>query len=196
MVKEVVLGYWYGANEGRVYQARRYGSALTTACLYIKLRDTYFDRCLSFLRDAYTDHPLYADRYKQIGPDNPQLRQLALHSIGHALLSRLPLVCGIAIESFAYLYDLTQDAVLVYERAPGGLGACAVIADQEEKTGQYVIHEYLAQLKEDIVKCTCDDRCKYCIAIKGCSEYNDALTRFSLGPLLRVTDPSTMTWGF
>lgn len=92
--------------------------------------------------------------------------------------------------------DMTSDSVLIYERAPGGLGACAELSKLDEKTGESIALDFLKKLKEDIVRCTCDDRCKYCIALKRCNDWNKALSRFALGPLLMVIDNKVMSWGF
>ncbi len=193
-IKEILLGYWYGANIRRVYQARRFGIELVTGSLYLKPKPEYFSRTVEFLRTAYEEHPTLGPRYAGTAPVSDDLHKLVLHSIAHALVSRLPIVSGVSIDSFAYLLDMTDDSVLVYETAPGGLGACAELSG--DVGGEHIAEDFFAKLKDDMVRCTCDDRCKYCIAYQGCSEWNSALSRFALGPLLRVGDPRTMTWGF
>lgn len=195
-IKEVVLGYWYGENIRRVYQAKRYGTELKTGCIYFKLKPQYFEKCQVFLSKAYKDHPEWGPKFEKVSPDDPDLHHIVVHSIAHSILTRLPQISGVSIDSFTYYLDLKEDSFLIYERAPGGLGACSELASVEEKTGAPIVLEFFNKLKEDIVRCTCDDRCKYCIATEGCREYNNALTRFALGPLLRIDSERGMTWGF
>jgi Zn finger protein HypA/HybF involved in hydrogenase expression len=196
VIKEVVLGYWYGENIRRVYQSRRFGTELKTGCIYLKLKPEYFEKCTAFLRKAYKDHPDYGEKYEKVPPEDKDLHHIVVHSIAHSILTRLPQISGVSIDSFSYYLDLKEDSLLIYERAPGGLGACSELVSVEEKTGAPIALEFFNRLKEDMVRCTCDDRCKYCIATESCREYNDALTRFALGPLLRVDIDREMTWGF
>jgi hypothetical protein len=196
VIKEIVLGYLFGENITRVYQARRFGTELKTGCIYLKLKPQYFEVCTTFLAKAYKEHPEWGKKFAQVSADDKDLHHIIVHSIAHSILTRLPLISGISIDSFSYYLDLTEDSLLIYERAPGGIGACSELAALEEKTNTPIALEFFNKLREDIVRCTCDDRCKYCIATESCREYNVALTRFTLGPLLRIDSQLGMTWGF
>lgn len=161
----------------------------------MRLKESYFPKCLAFMREAYSEHTEFPLRLSEVDASSNEFKHLILHSLAHSLLSGLPQTTGVSLDSFSYLYDFTKNAVLVYERAPGGLGACSVLTEDDEGSGDPVILDYLARLKENIGNCTCDDRCKYCIALMGCDEYNGNLNRFALGTLFRIA-PEDMTWGF
>ena len=195
MIKEIVLGYWYGANVRDIIKADRYGRELTTGALFMKLKDTYFSKARDFMAFVLKDHPDFAGTIGSVKPDDLAFRRLVLHTIAHALVSRLPVTSGIGMDNFGYLYDLKQNSVVVYETAPGGLGACAELT-QKTSPGEPIVVEFFSVLKEDLTRCTCDDRCKYCVAIQSCSQWNKELSRFALGPMLRVKDPGQMSWGF
>ena len=194
-IKEIVLGYYYGANVRDVVKSDRYGREIVTEALYLKLNRSYYEKSHGFMSSVFSDHPEMARNLSEIKPDNLNFRKLVLHSLAHAIISRIPVTSGIAMDNFSYLYDINQDSVVVYETAPGGLGACAELT-QESETGEALILEFLSLIKADLKECTCDDRCKYCIATIGCSQWNKSLNRFTLGPLLRITDSHAMSWGF
>jgi hypothetical protein len=194
-VKEVLLGFRYGLHVVRTYKAKRSGIALTTGGIYIRLKDTYFPKALEFMKISYQEHTEYPARLNAIDSASRDFRHLVLHSIGHSLMSGLPQTTGVSIDSFGYLYDFAKNAVLVYERAPGGLGACSVLTADDEESGDPILLDYLSRLREALASCTCDDRCKYCVALVGCDEFNRNLNRFSLGPLFGI-EPDDMTWGF
>jgi len=195
LVKEIVLGYWYGFRVPMLIKARRFGRDLRTGALFIRLREEYFDRALDYLRVAYSDHPVLGEVYEKLDGNSEDLRRLVLHSLAHALMVQLPSISGISIDTFSYIYDVTNNSVLIYEKAPGGIGACAGLSKEEEESKEPIALEFFTKLRETLMKCTCDDRCKYCIAIRGCREWNDALSRFALGPLLRI-DSADLSWGF
>lgn len=194
-VKEVLLGFWYGLHVTRIYKAKRSGITISTGGLYLRLKEPYFAKALSFMKEAYKEHTEYPALLGAIQPTGRDFKHLTLHSLGHALMSGLPQTTGVSLDSFSYLYDFTKNAVLVYERAPGGLGACSVLTENDEISGDPVLLDYLARLMENLGNCTCDDRCKYCIALMGCSEFNANLNRFSIGALFKIA-PEDMTWGF
>ena len=194
-VKEVLLGFRYGLHVTRTYKAKRSGIALTTGGIYMRLKDAYFAQSLEFMKKVYREHTEYPSRLNAIDSAGRDFRHMVLHSVGHSLMGALPQTTGMSIDSFRYLYDFAKNAVLVYERAPGGLGACSILAADDEESGDPILLDYLSRLRESLSDCTCDDRCKYCLALAGCDEFNKNLNRFALGPLFGI-DSDDMTWGF
>src|SRR5207244_6064532 len=142
VIKEIVLGYLYGENIQRVYQSRRFGTELKTGCIYLKLKPEYFQRCTTFLGKAYRDHPDWGKKFEKVSPDDEDLHHIIAHSIAHSILTRLPLISGVSIDSFSYYLDLTEDSLLIYERAPGGIGACSELASLEERTNAPIELEF------------------------------------------------------
>jgi transposase-like protein len=194
-IKEIVLGYYYGANVKDVIKSDRYGRELITAALYLRLKRSYYGTSYKFMSEVFSDHPKMTTKLSMTRPDDLEFRKLVLHSIAHAIISRIPVISGITMDNFSYLYDINQDSVVVYETAPGGVGACAGLT-QTTRNGDPMILEFLSLIKADLTECTCDDRCKYCIAILRCEQWNKSLNRFALAPILRVTNQHAMSWGF
>jgi len=194
-IKEIVLGYLYGANITRTIKAKKFGRDIKTGALYLRLKSHYFETVSSYLKEVFKEHPSYYQKYQGVTATDKDLHKLVLHSLAHAFLTRLPAVSGVSLDSFSYIYDMINDAVLVYEEAPGGLGACIELSRFDEQKKEPIILEFFTKLRENIGSCTCDDRCKYCIATRGCQEWNEALSRFTLGPLLRL-DAQDISWGF
>jgi RNase P subunit RPR2 len=179
-IKEIVLGYWYGANVRDIIKADRVGRELVTGALNLKLKDEYFVLAHKFMAQVLKEHPDFSERIGSVRPEDISFRRLVLHTIAHALVSRLPVTSGIGMDNFAYLYDLKKNSVIVYETAPGGLGACAELT-QKTSSGEPIAVEFFSILKEDVTRCTCDDRCKYCVAIQGCAQWNRE--RYSFGSI-------------
>jgi len=194
-VKEVLLGFRNGLHVTRTYKAKRSGIALTTGGIFLRLIDTYFAESLEFMKKVYEEHTEFPAVLNSTAPTSRYFRHRVLHSVAHSLMGGLPQTTGLALDSFGYICDFAQNAVLIYERAPGGLGACSILTLDDEDSGDPILLDYLDRLKEAVANCTCDDRCKYCLALIGCDEFNGNLNRFALGPLFGIA-PEDMTWGF
>lgn len=193
IVKEVVVGYWYGLKMKNIIRTDFLGRNLKTNGLYIKLKPEYFKVSYKFIKDVYPEYsPLYK-RYTSL--DDIDFQKVVLHSLSHALISRLPIYSGITIDNFNYIYSISDLSVLIYEIAEGGLGALRTLTTNIEDTNEPLILDFLANIRETIRGCTCDDRCKYCIAIKGCSSFNEYLNRFTIAPLFRLV-VEDVSWGF
>ena len=195
-VKELIVGLVSGLPGGkqRIYKADKLGRSLNTNGLYIKLKEEYFNEAKHFLKAVYDE----ASRFYEIYVKNERLniKHIVLHSLAHALIMKLPLYSGVSIDKFGYIYSVSDRSVLIYETADGGYGALYTITKgMEEESNEPLILMLLMHVKETIRSCTCDDRCKYCIAMKGCDELNNNLNRFTLAPLFNIS-ADEVSWGF
>ncbi len=197
IVKELVIGFWYGIHARRLIPSEKTGLELCTSGIYIKLNTNYFEDALKFLKEVHQENPEKIKKLEKISPHDPIFKRTVLHSLAHSILSKLPVYSGISIDNFGYIYDINTNSVLIYERCEGGLGACYILTqiDEEKNTGEFVLHDFINEIRESIKTCNCDNSCKYCLALVGCQEFNSHLDRFSLGPLFNLK-PADLTWGF
>lgn len=197
VVKELVIGFWHGIHAKRLIPSEKTGLELCTSGVYIKLNNNYFDDALKFLKKVHRENPEKIKKLEKISPYDPIFKRTVLHSLAHSILNKLPIYSGISIDNFGYIYDINTSSVLIYERCEGGLGACYILTqmDEEKGTGEFVLHDFINEIRETIKTCNCDDSCKYCLALVGCQEFNSHLDRFSLGPLFNLK-AEDLSWGF
>jgi hypothetical protein len=193
-VKEVVLGFWHGLNERVLRKSERTGIEYSTAALYMKLNKEYYHDAYKYMLKIHEQNPQKLERIREISPDDLELRSTVLHSLSHAILSKIPIYTGLGLDNFGYLYDVQDDSVLIYEQAKGGLGACYVLTEKDEESGELIVHDFISEIRNTITDCNCDDCCKYCLAVAGCQEFNSKLDRFLLGPLFRIP-LDDLSWG-
>ena len=105
-----------------------------------------------------------------------ELKEIALHSIKHALLVLAPMKTGFEPDKFYGSYDSQGEGarVYVYDTDEGGNGGFAAL--MRTKTALYDM------LKETAKRLTCPTRdclhaCKQCLFIKNCGNVNRKLNR-------------------
>ena len=192
-VKELIIGFWYGLYIKRIIESEKTGLELTTSGTFLKLKEEYFSKALEFLKEVYKENP---DLQKWIEKATIlDIKRRVLHSLAHAILSKLPIYSGISIDNFSYFYDIKENSILIYERCQGGLGASYILTQMQEEKSEPIILDFLVRIRDSLKSCNCDDRCKYCLALSGCQEFNHYLNRFALGPLFNLKTED-LSWGF
>ncbi|RLG10000.1 hypothetical protein DRN73_09020 [Candidatus Pacearchaeota archaeon] len=192
-VKELIIGFWHGLYIKRIIESEKTGMELTTSGIYLKLKEEYFSMALEFLKEVYRENP---DLQKWIEKATIlDIKRRVLHSLAHAILSKLPIYSGLSIDNFSYFYDINENSILIYERCQGGLGASYILTQMQEEKSEPIILDFLVRIRDTLKSCNCDDRCKYCLALSGCQEFNHYLNRFALGPLFNLKTED-LSWGF
>jgi ATP-dependent helicase YprA (DUF1998 family) len=113
------------------------------------------------------------------GPDNlDDMKEIALHSLKHALLVLAPMYTGFEPEKFYGSYDLLKPEegakVYVYDTDEGGNGGFAALMKDR---GNLV---KMFQGIQDRLEChtrECSNACKQCLFIKNCGNVNRKLNR-------------------
>ena len=165
-VKELIIGFWYGLYIKRIIESEKTGLELTTSGIFLKLKEEYFPRALEFLKEVYKENP---DLQKWIEKATIlDIKRRVLHSLAHAILSKLPIYSGLSIDNFSYFYDIKENSILIYERCQGGLGASYILTQMQEEKSEPIILDFLVRIRDTLKSCNCDDRCKYCLALSGC----------------------------
>jgi hypothetical protein len=194
-VKELVLAFWHGLKVKRILEVERTGMELVTSGIFVELREDYFSEALEFMKEIYKENPIIKRELESEELVSSRIKRIVLHSLAHAIESKLPVYSGLSIDNFSYLYDIHDNSILIYERCQGGLGASYLLTQLQEERKEPIILDLLMQVRDTLESCDCDDRCKYCLALVGCQEFNQNLNRFSLGPLFRL-DAEDVSWGF
>jgi len=187
-IKKVVVGLKYGLKGKKTYPTRKTGIMISTCAIYIRINERYYSKVV--------DHLKLLEEYlcinANIDMNEKVIKHLVLHSLAHALMGRLPLYSGISLDNFEYIYSPSRNEIIIYEAGDGSLGALENLTKVDESSQEPIIYDYLANVKETIIRCSCEGVCKYCLALPGCQEYNKNLNRFSLSILFGVEDPEDL----
>ena len=193
-VKEINIGFVEGFKENakRIHKGIPLGRTLETDGIYITIKEKYYAGLRKYMKEIYTlDHPKFIQIERL--SDN-ELKKTVLHSLGHALWSQLPIITGVSVDNFNIIFDTKDNSLLLYELGEGGVGALELLIEKDERDNEEIIIKLLQNVRERIRDCICDDRCKYCLALKGCDIHNKYLNRFSLAPLFNI-EKEELSWG-
>nr|WP_276977557.1 DUF1998 domain-containing protein [Ferrimicrobium acidiphilum] len=104
------------------------------------------------------------------------LKEIALHSIKHALLVLVPMMTGLDPDRFYGSYDLLPDGgkVFVYDTDEGGNGGFATLM-RDTRSFVSMVKEMRRRL--DCPTRECLNACKQCLFIKNCGNVNRKLNR-------------------
>jgi ATP-dependent helicase YprA (DUF1998 family) len=113
-----------------------------------------------------------------VSQDPKRLKEVALHSIKHALLVLAPTYTGFEPEKFHGSYDVLPPeegaVVYVYDTDEGGNGGFAAIMNDRDNLLRMFkgIHQRLECRTRE-----CANACKQCLFIKNCGNVNRKLNR-------------------
>jgi hypothetical protein len=113
------------------------------------------------------------------GPDNPEsLKEIAAHSLKHALLVLAPMYTGFEPEKFYGSYDILKAEegakVYVYDTDEGGNGGFAAL--MKDRNNLMKMFEGIQERLECPTR-ECSNACKQCLFIKNCGNVNRKLSR-------------------
>ena len=209
-VTEITYGYYIKAKYGKEgakhwdpTRSKYFGRNMTTEGFSFYLDDSIFNNALQIATQKnYSKFIPQSNSQEELVEIQNNLRQAVMHTLKHALLSRLPYLIGLEPNKVSGSYDFVEvsdserntgakNVVYIYDSEMGGTGATKTLFED-----QLLLLRWLDSARYAVRNCpsgSCKNGfCRRCLYIENCGEINLNLNRYLASPIF--FDTNDLDW--